>query len=49
MVLCVQCLQAFTRDMGIDLGGIQISVPEQHLHHAQIGAVVKQVGSERMA
>lgn len=34
--------------MGINLGGGQVGVPQQHLHHPEIGAVIKQMGRERV-
>ena len=39
----VQLLQAFARNVGIYLSGRDIGMPEQHLHHAQIGAMIEQV------
>jgi len=39
----VQVFQAFPGDMRINLGGRQIAVPQQHLHHAQIRAVIQQM------
>src|SRR5580704_13715360 len=44
MMLRVQIFQAFARDVRVDLRGGQIAVAEEHLHHAQIRAVVQQVG-----
>jgi hypothetical protein len=41
MVLRVQIFHSFTRHMGVDLGGGQVAVAEQHLHHAQIGSVIQ--------
>ena len=49
MVLRMQLLEALARDVRVDLGRRDIGVPEQHLHHAQVGAVIEQVGGERMA
>ena len=49
MVACVQILEAGPGDMGIDLGGRQVAVAEQHLHHPQVGAMVEQVGGEGVA
>ena len=48
MMLRVQFLQALAGHVRIDLGGRQIAVTEQHLHHAQVGAVIEQVRGERM-
>lgn len=45
----VQRLQAFPRDMGVNLGRRNVGVAEQQLHHTQIGAVVEQVGGEGVA
>ena len=36
-------------DVGVDLCGAEAAVAEQHLHDAQVGAVVDEVGCERMA
>ncbi len=36
-------------NMGVDLGGSNIAVAEHHLHGAQVGAVVEQMGGKRMA
>ena len=47
-MLRVQLLQTFSRHMSINLGSGDIGVPEQHLHHAQISAVIEQVCSEGM-
>ena len=44
----MQFLHAFTRDVGVDLRGRQITVTEQHLHHAQIRAMIQQVRGEGM-
>jgi hypothetical protein len=35
--------------MGVDLRGGQVAVAQQHLHHAQVGAVVEQVRGEGVA
>ena len=35
--------------MGVDLGGREVSVPEQFLNDAQVGAVIEQVGGEGVA
>ena len=42
----MQLLQPFARHVGIDLRGGNVAVPEQHLHHAQVGAMVQQMGGE---
>ncbi len=48
VVFGVQILQTGARDMGVDLRCGQVAVPEQHLHHAQICAVVEQMRGERV-
>src|SRR5487761_954287 len=48
MMLSMQILQALAGHVGIDLGSGHIAVTQQHLHHAQIGAMIQQVCSERM-
>ena len=45
----MQVLQPRPGDVGVDLGGGQVAVAEQHLHHPQVGAVVEQVRGEGMA
>jgi hypothetical protein len=42
----MQGFQAFSRHMGVNLRGGQIAVAQQHLHHAQIGSVINQMGGE---
>ena len=42
-------LEARLSHMGVDLGGGDIGVPEQHLHRTQIGAMVEQMGRKGMA
>ena len=49
MMRGVQQLQAGTRDMGVDLGGGDVRVPQQHLHHAQVGAMVEEVRRKCMS
>lgn len=44
----MQRLQARTRDVRIDLRGRQIAVTKQHLHGAQIGAMIEQMRCKRM-
>jgi hypothetical protein len=41
MVLVVQLLEAFARDMGVHLRGRDVGVAEQQLHDAQVGAMVE--------
>ena len=49
MMLRMQALQPLARNVGVNLRCGQIRMPEQHLHHAQIGAVVQQVCRKGMA
>ena len=42
-------LQPGPSHMGIDLRGRQIAMPQQHLYHPQIGAMVKQMGGKGVA
>src|SRR5690606_8634275 len=49
VVLGVQLLQAGAGDMGVDLRGRQVTVPQQHLHHAQVRTVIEQMGGKGMA
>ena len=44
----VQGFQAFARDMRVNLGRRHVRMTEQQLHDAKIGAMVDQVGGERM-
>ena len=48
-MLGMERLQAGARHVGVDLGGREIAVAEQQLHHAKIGTVVDQVGGEGVA
>ena len=45
----MELLQSFACHVSIDLRGRDVGVAEQHLHHAQVGAVVEQVGGEGVA
>ena len=45
----MQLLQPLARHVGVDLRGGNVGVAEQHLHHAQVGAMVEQVGGEGVA
>jgi len=38
--------ETFPGHVGIYLGSRQVTVPQQHLHHAQIGAMIHQVRCE---
>ncbi len=46
MVLGVELFEPFPGDVGIDLGGGEVAVAEQHLHDPQVGAVIEQMGGE---
>jgi len=48
-MLRVQLLHPFARHVGVNLGGGNVAVAEQHLHHPQIRAVVEQVGGKGVA
>jgi hypothetical protein len=45
----MQRLQPLARHVGVDRGGGDVGVAQQHLHRAQVGAVVQQVRGEGMA
>lgn len=45
----MQCFQSSSSNVRIDLRGGDIRMAEQHLYHAQVGAVVEQVGGEGVA
>ena len=47
-MLTVQLFQAFACHVGVYLRFRQITVTQEHLHHAQISAVIQQVGSKRV-
>ena len=40
VMLLMQFIQPLPRYVGIDLGGRQIAMSKQHLHHAQIGTMI---------
>lgn len=44
----MQLLEPLTGDMSIDLRGGYIGMAEQHLHHAQIRTMIKQVCGKGM-
>src|SRR4029077_21126702 len=46
VMLGVQLLEPLARHVRVDLCGRKIAVPEQHLHHAQVRAVIEQVRGE---
>jgi hypothetical protein len=48
MVCSVQFLQSFPRHMGIYLGGRYVAVPEQHLNHSQVSAMIEQMSGKGM-
>lgn len=49
VVLPVQRLEPLVGHMGVDLGGGEIRMAQQHLYHPQIGAVVEQMGGKGVA
>ena len=49
MKLPVDLPQALVVDVGINLGGGNIGVPEQFLDHPQVGSVLEEVGGEGVA
>jgi len=49
MVLGMDRFQSVIGHVGIDLRGRDIGMAQQHLHRAQVGAVVDQVRCEGMA
>jgi len=48
MYLLMQSLQAFAGDMGVNLSGGEIRMPQHNLNAAQVGAVFKQMGGKRV-
>ena len=48
MVQLIDLAQSLISDMGIYLSGGDITVAEQHLHYAQIRAMIEQVRRERV-
>ena len=46
MVPGMKHLEAFARNVRVDLGGGDVTVSEQHLDHAQIRAVIEEMGRE---
>jgi hypothetical protein len=46
MVLGVKLLQSLQRDMSVDLCGGDVRMAQQQLHHAQISAVVDEMGGK---
>ena len=49
MMLGMQCLEPRPRDVRVDLRRRDVGMAQQQLHDAQIGAVVQQMGRERVA
>ena len=49
MMQTMQTLQALPRYMCVNLRGRNIRMPQQHLHHTQIGAVIEQVRGKGVA
>jgi len=49
VVLGVQAFEPLARHMGVNGGGGNIGVAQQHLDRAQIGTVVEQMGGKGMA
>ena len=49
MMIGMELLQPLARHVGVDLRRRDVGVAEQQLHHAQVGAVVDQVGGEGVA
>jgi len=49
MMLFVQGFQSLTRHMSVDLGRRDIGMTQQELNDTQVGAVIDQMGSKRMA
>jgi hypothetical protein len=45
----MQRLKPFLRHMGVDGGGGDISVAQQHLHRSQVGPVVEQMRGKGVA
>jgi len=41
MVLRMEAFHTLTRDVGVDLGGGKIRVPEQHLHDSQVRPMIE--------
>jgi hypothetical protein len=49
MMLGVQLLEPFARNVCVDLGRGYIRMTEQHLHNPQVSAMVEQMRGEGMA
>lgn len=48
VMLQVQCLEAFPRDVRVYLSSADVGVTEQHLDDPKVGAMIQQVSSEGM-
>jgi hypothetical protein len=48
-MLGVHLLQTLTGNVGVNGGGRDIGMPQQHLYGAQVSAVVEQMGGKGMA
>jgi hypothetical protein len=46
---CVQLAQPLARHVGVDGGGGDVGMAQQHLHRAQVGTVVEQVRGKGVA
>ena len=46
MYLLMQALEPLAGNVGIDLGGGEVGMPQHDLHTAQVGAVFQQVGGK---
>ncbi len=44
MVFLVKALEPLAGDVSINLRGREVTMPQEQLHHAEIGAVIEQVG-----
>ena len=42
----MQALEPLPGDVSINLRGRKVTMAEQQLHHAQVGAVIQQMGGE---
>lgn len=49
MMLGMNLPQSFLRDMRVDLGGSDVRMTQQQLHHAQVCAVVEEMCCKGMA
>ena len=42
-------LEPFVEDMGVNLGGRNVGMPQQCLHHAQVGAILQEMAGKGMS